>query len=69
MILYTIVPLEVVFGKQQETTDSRRFEIDYLGRRVEVTVDESGRYKISRIISTSPNAYLDPRLQPGMVIK
>lgn len=69
MILYTIVPLEVVFGKQQQNTDFRRFEMDYLGRRVEVIVDESGRYRISRVISTSPNAYLDPRLQPGMVIK
>lgn len=68
MILYSIIPKEIVFANQNNEQEFKRFEIDYLGQRVEVVLDSEGRYRISRIISTSLSAYLDPRLQPGMNI-
>lgn len=65
MILYSIIPSEIVFGGQNGDTVTKRFEVDYNGQRVEVIVDSEGRYKINRIIGTSLSAYLDPKLQPG----
>ena len=75
-MLYSVMPMEVVFGNyygnEEKKSDSQNLikymEILYLGERVEVSMLSSNRYVINRLISTSPKAYLDPRLKPGMVI-
>ncbi|MDP4092001.1 MAG: YlzJ-like family protein [Bacillota bacterium] len=58
------MPMDVIFGdagyRPQET-----MEMDYLGVKVQVSRDQNDGYVISRIISTSPKAYLNPKLQPG----
>jgi hypothetical protein len=68
MILYSIIPAEVVFGDYERSNENKYIEIDYLGEKVQVTPLENSRYVINRIISTSPRAYINPKLQPGTVI-
>jgi len=68
MILYSIVPAEIVFGGANKVTCNYQ-EIEYLGEKVIVTPLSNNEYEIVRIISTSPKSYLDPRLQPGNRIK
>ncbi len=67
MILYTIMPLEFIFGdpgyKAGETT-----EIDYMGVKVEVSKGIDNAMVINRVISSSPKDYLNPKLQPGKTI-
>lgn len=69
MILYSIVPSEVVFGDYSANPVSASMEMDYMGYRVQVSALPNNQYVINRLISTSPKAYLDPRLQPGTVIR
>jgi hypothetical protein len=75
MILYSIIPAEIVFGDyfwQDQNGGAKRsksIEIDYFGERVEVSPLTNDQYMIKRLISTSPKAFLDPRFKPGTVIK
>ncbi|HEX3027849.1 MAG TPA: YlzJ-like family protein [Clostridia bacterium] len=69
MILYTIIPEELIFKNQGDNTQNTDKEIDYLGEKVIVTPLPNNEFQINRIISTSLKAYLDPRLQPGNIIK
>jgi hypothetical protein len=68
MILYTIVPYNVIFGFGSEIY-SQIFEIEYLGEKVQVYSLKDNEYIINRVVSTSPKAFLKPELQPGTVIK
>ncbi|AUS96298.1 hypothetical protein CDQ84_05055 [Clostridium thermosuccinogenes] len=67
MILYSIVPWEIVF-KNDDSSGSTFLEMEYIGEKVIVSPTQDNRYVINRIISTSPKAYLNPKLQPGVVI-
>jgi hypothetical protein len=69
VIYYSIIPLEVVFGPTLENQQKKFIEIDYLGEKVEVMPTENNKYVINRLISTSPKAYLNPKLQPGSIIE
>lgn len=70
MILYSIVPMEFVFGNfNNETENSNYVELEYLGEKIVAIPLSNNRYKIDRIISTSPKAYLNPNLIPGTIIK
>lgn len=79
MILYTIMPLHAVFGdgynnfggaynNEYAGYPGKCTEINYLGEKVMVYPLENNRYVINRIFSTSPKAYLNPKLQPGRII-
>ena len=68
MILYSIIPPEVVFGDFEKNDEKEHMEIEYLGEKVMVTPLSNNQYKVDRIISTSPKAYLNPKLIPGEVI-
>jgi len=74
MILYSIIPAEIVFGEyfwQDKNNNKKRYEskeIVYLGERVEVSPLTEDQYMIKRLISTSPKAFLDPRFKPGTII-
>jgi hypothetical protein len=67
MILYTVMPLEFIFGdpgyKARETK-----EIDYMGVKVEVTKGSDNEMIINRVISSAPKDYLNPELQPGKIV-
>jgi len=64
MILYSIVPPEIVFGNFDwcENQKQNYIEVDYCGEKVVVMPLSNNRYMISRVISTSPKAFLNPKL-------
>lgn len=71
MILYSIMPVEVVFGEQYNNdNDNYKFvEIEYEGEKVVVSPLSNNTYRINRVISTSPKVYLNPKLMPGGIIE
>ena len=69
MILYTIVPLEVIFMNEDKDNRNTYIEIDYMGVKIQAIPLSGNQYMINRIISTSPRAYLDPKLKPGSIVK
>lgn len=69
MILYSIVPAEVVFGIGDATETAGYMEAEYMGEQVLVSRREDGDYVISRLLSTNPRSYLDQSFQPGSVVK
>lgn len=68
MILYSIIPQEVVFGGNTDSAARTMTEMDYMGERVQVSALTNNRFVIQRLISTKPQAYLNPNLQPGTII-
>ena len=70
MILYSIIPAEVVFSRQgDDISDAGQREIQYMGERVQVSALTNNRYVIQRLLSTNPVSYLNPKLQPGTIIE
>lgn len=75
MILYSIIPPEVVFrnfdygpGNSDINSGRKSFITDYLNEKVEVMTLSNNQFVITRLISTSPKSYLNPKLQPGSII-
>jgi hypothetical protein len=69
MMLYTIIPLEVVLkGVEDDAEIKGREIITYQGVVMEAIHQSDGRYRIERILSTDPMIYLDARFQPGSII-
>lgn len=69
LVIYSIVPPEVIFSANKENGRENFLEMNYKGERVFVSKHHGNEYTIERIISTSPMAYLDPEIQPGTIIK
>jgi len=71
VILYSIIPADVVFGNYfgKNADEYSLKEILYEGEKVEVIPMSNNTYKVNRIISTEPKAYLNPKLMPGSVIE
>lgn len=73
MILYTIMPMGVIFGDSLSISEGRRetdvLEMEYLGEKVQVAPLTNNEFVITRLISSSPQAFLNPNLQPGVVLK
>lgn len=68
MIFHSIIPMEIVFGNKLESQEMNLLEMEYLGEKVQVSPLTNNQLVITRLISTSPKAYLNPDLQPGSVI-
>lgn len=68
MILYSIVPAEVVFQGSAYLEEMKYFEADYRGERILVAQMTDRSYSIARLLSTHPSSFLDPAFQPGNVI-
>jgi hypothetical protein len=69
MILYTPMPLELVLeGLEDNATPLEFQEIEYKGITMLVS-PEKQMYRIQRVISTDPQDYINPDLQPGNLIK
>lgn len=68
MILYSIIPVDIVFKNFDYKDEVKYFETEYLGEKIQVAEAGSNQYRIIKIISTSPKAYLNPSLQPGCLI-
>lgn len=69
MILYSIIPIDVVFGSGNDLEGYNFIEIEYEGEKVEVAPLSNNTYRVNRVISTSPKSYLNPKLMPGNVIE
>jgi hypothetical protein len=68
VILYSIVPAEIVFKNDSQSSEIRLLEADYLGKRVEVMQITDQSFKIVRLIDTDPKTYLDPLFKPGSIV-
>lgn len=68
MILYTIVPYELIFEAEQEFNNNQE---NFYYKGINVTVERLAlnRYKIVSILSTDPKDYLLDEIQPGKVIE
>lgn len=65
MLLYTIVPYEMIF-KPEENPDMKTTAIS--GGYLEL-IKQNGAYYVSRVISTDPKVYLNPKYTPGTLYK
>jgi len=69
MVLYTVMPLEVVFDASwSDTRQDNLCESTYLGRSVLVRVSADGTRHVVRLMSSDPSDYLDPRFFPGTML-
>jgi hypothetical protein len=69
VILYSIIPVGVVFDSQYNCEKFNFMEIEYEGEKVVVSPLSNSTYRVDRLISTSPKAYLNPKLMPGQIIE
>ena len=69
MILYSIIPLDIVFGNPDGSAEMKYLEAEYLGEKVLVSKLENNNFVIARLLSTNPKSYLNQKLEPGSVIK
>jgi len=63
-MMYTIVPPELIWD-DDSLGDSGFVEVDVGGVHMLVQPGGLGRAKIVRLLSSDPNDYLLPQLQPG----
>ena len=68
MILYSIVPPEVVFEGFENYAGARYIEGEYRGEKVQVAQMTDGTYMMSRLLSTRLSSFLDPAFQPGSAV-
>lgn len=68
MLFYSIYPLEVVLAEEEEDQPGEWRELEVEGKKVLVTVSPRGEQIITRLLSTDPADFLDPRWTPGNVI-
>lgn len=65
MILYSIIPPEVVFQGSSYIDEMKFIEAEYKGEKIMVTQTADKSYQITRLLSTRPGSFLDPAFQPG----
>lgn len=68
-VLYTILPEELVFRGYEEEGDREYFEIPIEGGNLVLEAMDKNQAKIVRVISSDPQIFLNPTLQPGSVIE
>lgn len=72
MILYTIYDPDIIFNYESlynKDANTNYSEIYVDGIMVQAVQINSTDYCVSRVISTNPMDYLNPRLQPGSIVK
>jgi YlzJ-like protein len=68
MILYTMMPQELIYPQDEQQASNMKF-VDINGVSLAVSQASDGEYTIERIMSTNPQHYLDGRYSPGQKIK
>jgi hypothetical protein len=72
MFLYTIIPLEYIFEEEDEIDQTSKKGSDYEIKKGSASLLVSsaigGQARISRIIRTNPQDYLNPDWQPGAIL-
>lgn len=67
-LIYTPLPLEEVLGEKSDK--ERDFqEVQMYGKKFIVENLDKNRVKITKLISSNPNDYLDSRFQPGNIVE
>jgi hypothetical protein len=76
MVLYTIIPMEYIFGEDNDSKEEpperkdpdeveiKQGAVSLIGQPL-----PGGQMKLTRIISTNPQNYLNPEWQPGSILK
>ncbi len=67
-IFYTILPLELVFDGFEDGEDMQLYELPIPGGTLVVEPLSKNQAKIVQVISSDPQLFLNPNLQPGKVI-
>lgn len=67
MILWTIVPEEMVLADQNQPNPTYE-EIEYAGQKVVAQKISQNEFRVVRLLTTDPSNYLRTELQPGTVI-
>jgi hypothetical protein len=67
-ILYTILPHEMIFSGHEEE-EREYFEVPMQGGSLVLEAMAKNQAKIVRVISSDPQVFLNPNLQPGSVIE
>jgi hypothetical protein len=68
MILYSIVPEEVVFQGLSGNYNINYREAEYRGEKVLVEEFQENRFRIARLLGTCPRRFLDPAFLPGNIV-
>lgn len=68
MILYTTMPVEQVFPEEQSVYDAQKTVPCQAGQLL-VEQEPEGHYRIVRLLSSDPNAYLQPEYTPGTILR
>lgn len=68
MILYSIIPPELVFQGFNDYERRTHFFAEFRGERVMVTKRPDNQFEITRLLSTRPASFLDPAYQPGNLV-
>jgi len=66
MILHTIVPQELVFG--MEDTERKEYMASINGVPVMCEPINGFEVRITKLLSTDPNHYLNPSIFPGAIL-
>ncbi|MBP2662552.1 MAG: hypothetical protein H6Q71_500 [Firmicutes bacterium] len=67
MILWTIVPEEIIFAGQNQPMPAYE-ELEYSGQTVMAEKISQNQFRVVRLLTTVPSDYLRSELQPGTVI-
>ena len=67
-ILYTTLPLELVWAGFDPEEEIETFEVPIQGGTLVVEPLEKNQARILRVISSDPGLFLKPHLQPGRII-
>lgn len=73
MFLYTIVPIEYIFGEMEDDGDysqEKFHEVEIKKGQTSIMCQSlpSGEMRVNRIISTNPQDYLKTDWQPGSIV-
>lgn len=67
-VLYTPYDIAMVLGNQEQAAEKTR-EVQVSDEVMLVVAETESGYRVKRLLSTNPNAYLLPQFQPGQKIK
>lgn len=68
MILYTIMPEELIYPQNEEEGYRKQKIVDVNGVSLLVNETTPGEHHIVRVMSTNPNDYLSSDYEPGQRI-
>jgi hypothetical protein len=69
MILYTMMPQELIFPAENSTTQTpKQWMVNYQGIPLMVEMSEGQSAEVIRVLSTDPQHFMDNRVAPGSKI-